>query len=36
MRREFVPTEVLDLWDNAPVEEVDPWTTIGMAMAPRL
>ena len=36
VRREFVPAEVLDLWDNAPVEEVDPWTTIGMAMAPRL
>lgn len=35
VRREFVPPEVLDLWDNAPVEEVDPWTNVGCALAPR-
>lgn len=35
VRREFVPTELLDLWDNAPVEEVDPWTCVGAALAPR-
>ena len=34
MRREFVPPEVLDLWDNAPVEEVAPWTNVGCALAP--
>lgn len=36
VRREFVPEDVLDLWDNAPVEEVDPWTVAGCAMAPRV
>ena len=36
VRREFVPEDVLELWDNAPVVEVDPWTTIGQALAPRL
>lgn len=35
VRREFVPAEVLDLWDNAPVEEVAPWTNVGCALAPR-
>ncbi len=35
VRREFVPADLLDLWDNAPVEEVDPWTTVGLALAPR-
>ncbi len=35
VRREFVPAELLDLWDNAPVEEVDPWTSVGAALAPR-
>ena len=36
VRREFVPADVLDLWDNAPVEEVDPWSVAGCAMAPRV
>lgn len=35
VRREFVPAEYLELWDNAPVEEVDPWTNVGAALAPR-
>ena len=36
VRREFVPAELLGLWDSAPVEEVDPWSAAGLAMAPRL
>ena len=36
VRREFVPDEILDLWDNAPVEEVEPWTNVGRSLAPRV
>ena len=35
VRREFVPAEYLELWDNAPVVEVEPWTNVGCALAPR-
>ncbi|MGI6755267.1 MAG: aminopeptidase C [Atopobiaceae bacterium] len=35
VRREFVDEETLNLWDNAPVEEVDPWSNLSRSMAPK-
>lgn len=32
VRREFVPDEVLALWDGAPATNVAPWSAIGRAM----
>ena len=35
VRREFVPADVLKLWDEAPVEDVAPWSNICHALGTR-
>lgn len=35
VRREFVPADVLRLWDEAPVEDVAPWSNICHALGTR-
>lgn len=33
VERRFVPAEVLEAWDNAPLEMTDPWSTLSSARA---
>ena len=32
VRREFVPADVLNAWDNAPLEPLDPWSPLAVAI----
>ena len=36
VRREFVPDDVLRMWDELPAEEVEPWSGMGRMLGRRL
>lgn len=35
VRREFVPAEVLAMWDTLPAEDIMPWSGMGRALVPQ-